>query len=304
MYYGNAQITRDTETPAGVFDAGYVGVWHLGRDGQRGGQRVSRQQRLRQPRSRGQGRGRGRSRARRRADRLRAELQQRRRHLQLRRRRQRRLAQHQRASHDDAGLGAPQRRDQRRARHAPGEQRPLRHPGPQGMGYRVQLLAAGRGYRVPRQRGEPLRRLEHARALRARPVDKHGGGARARRVAPRGDDLQRRHAEHLCGRRAAGVPGEDREHPAFGSRAQRLHRPRRPAGERGLERPVRGRHRRGAHLQRDALRQLAAQRVPQPVGAGRLLRGRWRDGCGRLARDLRREPALDRELRPTTSRAR
>ena len=33
MYYGNAQITRDTETPAGVFAAGYVGVWHLGETG-------------------------------------------------------------------------------------------------------------------------------------------------------------------------------------------------------------------------------------------------------------------------------
>ena len=33
MYYGNALITRDTETPAGVFDAGYVGVWHLGETG-------------------------------------------------------------------------------------------------------------------------------------------------------------------------------------------------------------------------------------------------------------------------------
>ena len=33
MYYGNAQITGATETPAGVFDAGYVGVWHLGQTG-------------------------------------------------------------------------------------------------------------------------------------------------------------------------------------------------------------------------------------------------------------------------------
>ena len=33
MYYGNAQVTRPTETPAGVWDTGYVGVWHLGETG-------------------------------------------------------------------------------------------------------------------------------------------------------------------------------------------------------------------------------------------------------------------------------
>ena len=30
MYYGNAQIAAETETPASVWDTGYVGVWHLG----------------------------------------------------------------------------------------------------------------------------------------------------------------------------------------------------------------------------------------------------------------------------------
>ncbi|MGD8898080.1 MAG: DUF2341 domain-containing protein, partial [Acidobacteriota bacterium] len=33
MYYGNAAITSPTESPEGVFDADYVGVWHLGETG-------------------------------------------------------------------------------------------------------------------------------------------------------------------------------------------------------------------------------------------------------------------------------
>ena len=33
MYYGNAQITAATQTPAVVFDTDYVGVWHLGETG-------------------------------------------------------------------------------------------------------------------------------------------------------------------------------------------------------------------------------------------------------------------------------
>jgi hypothetical protein len=33
MYYGNTAITAPTESPEGVFDADYVGVWHLGETG-------------------------------------------------------------------------------------------------------------------------------------------------------------------------------------------------------------------------------------------------------------------------------
>ncbi len=33
MYYGNKQVTSSTETPRAVWDAGYVGVWHLGETG-------------------------------------------------------------------------------------------------------------------------------------------------------------------------------------------------------------------------------------------------------------------------------
>ena len=33
MYYGNKQVTSSTETPRAVWDAGYVGVWHLRESG-------------------------------------------------------------------------------------------------------------------------------------------------------------------------------------------------------------------------------------------------------------------------------
>ncbi len=33
MYYGNKQVTSSTEAPRAVWDAGYVGVWHLGEQG-------------------------------------------------------------------------------------------------------------------------------------------------------------------------------------------------------------------------------------------------------------------------------
>ncbi len=33
MYYGNSQVAAPTETPRAVWDAGYVGVWHLGEAG-------------------------------------------------------------------------------------------------------------------------------------------------------------------------------------------------------------------------------------------------------------------------------
>ena len=36
MYYGNSQITSPTETPGAVFDANYVGVWHMKESGNGG----------------------------------------------------------------------------------------------------------------------------------------------------------------------------------------------------------------------------------------------------------------------------
>ena len=162
-----------------------------------------------------------------------------------------------------------------RPRHAPASEHPLRHPDPQGVRKRLQPVAVGRTP-VPCPGSARIPASSRTCPGRSRSADTDmavgPGQARWHHIVTTYDGATQ--SIYVDGVLQASQAKTGNIAPSA-ARAGRLHRPRRPAGERGLERPVRGRHRRGAHLQRRALRQLDPQRVPQPVGAGVLLHGRW-----------------------------
>ncbi len=265
--------------------------------GQRQRQRVPRQLEVRQSRPGGAGRIRGHSHSRgQREDRPRAALRQRGRPVRPHRRRRRRNPAHHQQPDHARGVGEAQHHDQRHARHAAGDGHPLRDPQRQGVLRRLQTGVLGQRRLVRRWDHRALPRLQPSGCDR-RPHDPVDGAPGAQPVASRRRHVRRHHDEGLRRRRQPGIAREDRQHLSHGRGRVDLDRPHRPAREPELERPVRRRPRRAAHLAGGALGDLDRDAVQQPELPGDVLRRRGRGGRHLLAGHPRRQLPLDRHQR-------